>query len=213
MFQKIWGDFKVNSISWCFCSNSYQQMFPKPWLQANMISCGATVATTRPGNRHPICRRPWLHSPKACSESQRWTIPEKLNPPTNQPTNQRGIKSKRLKIWVLWKREKLWNTKQMFFENEEKNINNLSRLLVNSSLALSQPGRIIRIDIEGVCLWIVRQDKTSRLQALEDKKIFISKKNLHSRNQTCPLKTDHLKKEISCSNHQFLGDTPIFQGM
>jgi len=63
----------------------------------------------------------------------------------------------------------------VFFENEEKNINNLSRLLVKSSLA-SQPGRIIRIDIEGVCLRIVRQDKTSRVQALEDKKIFILKK-------------------------------------
>lgn len=29
MFQKFWGDFKVNLISWCFCSNSYQLMVSK----------------------------------------------------------------------------------------------------------------------------------------------------------------------------------------
>ena len=98
----------------------------------------------------------------------------------------------------------------MFFENEERNINNLSRLLVKSSLALSQPGRIIRIDIEGVCLWIVRQDKTSRLQALEDKK-YLKRLTLPKPNMS-PEKGP-FEKEISCSNHQFLGDSKIFQGV
>ncbi len=54
--------------------------------------------------------------------------------------------------------------------NKETNQFDLSLLWMKSSLALSQPGRIIRIDIEGVCLGVVRQDKTSQLQALEEKR-------------------------------------------
>lgn len=174
MFQKFWGDFKVSLISWCFfqihvtwCFQSHE--FKPIWFYAAQQLLQLGLATDIPfvEDHDSIHPKPAV-SHKVGPSRKRWTL---------QPTNRCGIKSKRLKVLVLWNPVYFGTPNRCVFEYEET-INHLSPLLVKSSLAVSQPGRIIRIDIEGVCLWIVRQDKTSQLQTLEDKNI--SKKKTYT---------------------------------
>lgn len=119
MFQKFWGDFTVNSISWCFvqihinrCFQSHE--FKPTWFRAAQQLLQLVLATDIPFVEDHDSIHP---KPANVTTLDHPGKVEPSNQPTNQPTWHQIKTSKNLGAVEA---RKLWNTKQMFFLKMKK---------------------------------------------------------------------------------------------